>query len=224
MRADATHRFEFVVDGGKRPPFACLARTRAEAEQIARNAGAPVRLRRQLPLPAKHPYSDASARAHLARQGLLREPWRDDVLELVAVLDRVRMTGDSMSVVPVAFLPPSEILARGLTPCGCGKHDTSQRTGLRAVEPPAAVHVMMVDDGGWTLHLRQSRPRPAVQRALDWEPCPDVGPGALGIAFAPACSVWTIALEVLGALQFAGGLRPGELSAVLVGSGGEERA
>ena len=218
MRADATHRFEFEVAGGKRPPFACLAGSRAEAEQIARNAGARVRLRSQVPMPAAHPYSDAAARDHLVRQGLLRHPWRDDVLELVSMLDHVRLTGDAMSVVPVAFLPRSEILARGLRPCGCGRHGSERLPkGLRAVEAPLAILVQMVRDGGWELHLEQRRERPELREILDWEPCPDHGRGALGIAFEPACSVWTIALEVLGTLKFAADLRPGELSAVAVG-------
>lgn len=218
MRADATHRFEFEVDGGRRPAFACLARTRAEAEQIAQNAGAPVRLRSQVPMPARHPYSDAAARDHLVRQGLLRHPWRDDVMAVVGVLDRLRFQGGSASIVPVAFLPPTEILARGLETCA--NHGAQQHPqGLRAVESPAEVSVQMVDDGGWVLHLRQRRPRPGLREALDWEACPDLGCGALGIAFEPACSVWTIALEVLGTLKFAADLRPGELSAVAVGSG-----
>ncbi len=223
MRADATHRFEFEVDGGRRPPFACLARTRTEAEQVARNAGAPVRLRRRLAVPPEH--SDAAARRHLVEQGLLRHPWRDDVIELVSVLDRVRLQGGFMSVVPVAFLPPSEILSRGLTPCRCGKHGAAQQPkGLRAVEPPAALAVRMVEDGGWELHLRQQRERPGLREAIDWEHCPDPGCDALGIAFEPACSVWTIALEVVGTLVFATRLRPGELSAVHVEPDGTESA
>lgn len=218
MRADATHRFEFEVDGGKRPPFACLAGSRAEAEQIARNAGARVRLRSQVPM--GHDDGDASARAHLVAQGLLRHPWRDDVLELVSMLDHVRLTGDAMSVVPVAFLPRSEILARGLRPCGCGRHGSERLPKeLRAVEAPLAILVQMVRDGGWELHLQQRRERPELREILDWEPWPDHGRGALGIAFEPACSVWTIALEVLGTLKFAADLRPGELSAVAVAVG-----
>ncbi|MGM1028950.1 MAG: hypothetical protein ACQEWM_03645 [Actinomycetota bacterium] len=213
MRADATHRFEFEVDGGKRPPFACLARTHAEAEQIARNAGAPVQLRSRVPMPARHPHSDAAARAHLMRQGLLRHPWRDDVMQVVGALDHLRFNGGSVSVVPVAFLPPAEFLARGLQ--ACPNHGTAHHPqGLRAVEPPAELSVRIVEDGGWELHLRQRRPHAGLQEALDWEACPDHGCGALGIAFEPACSVWTIVLEVLGALTFAAGLRPGELSAV----------
>lgn len=216
MRADATHRFEFEVDGGKRPPFACLARTRAEAEQVAQHAGAPVRLRGQVPMPAKHPHSDAAARDHLVRQGLLRHPWRDDVMQVVGVLDQLRLQGGSASIVPVAFLPPAEILARGLVACADhGAHRHPQ--GLRAVESPVEVSVQMVEDGGWVLHLRQRRPRSGLQEALGWDTCPDLGCGALGIAFEPACSVWTIVLEVLGALTFAADLRPGELSAVPVG-------
>ncbi len=218
MRADATHRFEFEVDGGKRPLFACLARTRTEAEQIARQAGAPVRLRSRAPVPDQHPYSDAAARQHLVRQGLLRHPWRDDILQLVSGLDHVRFRGVPLSVVPVAFLPPAEILARGLTRCGCGEHGSDRhRDGLVAVEPSAMVHVAMVEDGGWALHLHQARERPGLREAIDLESCPDLGRGTLGIAFEPACSVWTIALEVFGALRFAADLRPGELSAVPLG-------
>jgi hypothetical protein len=143
-------------------------------------------------------------------------------MEVVGVLDHVRLHGGWLSVVPVAFLSPSQILERGLKACGCGRHGTARPgPGLRAVEPPAEVSVQMVEDGGWLLHLRQQRPRRGLREALDWESCPDPGCDALGIAFEPACSVWTIALEVLGALKFAADLRPGELSAAPVGHDGE---
>ncbi|MFA4841787.1 MAG: hypothetical protein WC580_08775 [Agrococcus sp.] len=214
MRADATHRFEFEVDGGTRPPFVCLARTRAEAEQIARNAGAPVRLRSQVTV--KREDGDAAARADLVEQGLLRHPWRDDVLEIVSVLDHVRFTGDAMSVVPVAFLPLSEILARGLRACGCGRHAAERRaSGLRAVESPASLSARMVDDGGWELHLWQRVERPRVGDMLDWRRCSN-DPDALALGFRPACPVWVVAHRVLITLMAVADLRPGELSAVPV--------
>ena len=220
MRADATHRFEFEVDGGKRPPFVCLARTRTEAEQIARNAGAPVRLRSRVPVePAD---GDAAARADLVAQGLLRHPWRDDVLEIVSVLDHVRFRGGAMSVVPVAFLPASEILARGLRACGCGRHaDERHSNGLRAVEAPASLLVQMVDDGGWELHLWQRVERPGVGDMSDWRRCSN-DPQALALSFRPACPVLVVAHRVLITLMAVADLRPGELSAVPVPSGDPE--
>lgn len=220
MRADATHRFEFEVDGGKRPPFVCLARTRAEAEQIARNAGAPVRFSSQLPVKPKD--GDAAARADLIKLGLLHEPWRDDMLEIVSVLDHIRFTGDAMSVVPVAFLTLSEILARGLRACGCGRHAGERRTtGLRAVEAPAALSVQMVDDGGWELHLWQRVERRRVGDMLDWRRCSN-NPEALALSFRPACPVWVVAHRVLVTLMAVADLRPGELSAVPVSPGDAE--
>lgn len=222
MRADATHRFEFEVDGGSRPPFVCLARTRSEAEQIARHADARVRLRSQVPVARED--GDTAARETLRDQGLLRAPWRDDVLEIVSVLDHARFTGDAMSVVPVAFLPPSEILARGLRACDCGKHGTERRgDGLRAVEPIPAVSAAMVDDGGWELHLWQRADRPRVRDLPDWRRCSN-DPAALALDFRPACPVWVVAHRVLVTLMRVADLRPGELSAVPVGPGAAEHA
>ncbi|MGC5076663.1 hypothetical protein [Agrococcus sp. DT81.2] len=205
------------MDGGKRPPFVCLARTRTEAEQIARNAGAPVRLRSKTSVPPAD--GDAAARADLVQQGLLRHPWRDDVLEIVSVLDHVRFNGGAMSVVPVVFLPPSEILARGLRSCECGRHARERRgDGLRAVEAPAAVSAEMVDDGGWELHLWQRAGRTRVMALPDWRRCSS-DPGALVLDFKPACPVWVVAHRVLITLMTVADLGPGELSAVPVGRG-----
>lgn len=220
MRADATHRFEFEVDGGRRAPFVCLARTRAEAEQVARHAAAPVRLRSQTRVEPRD--GDAAARSELVGQGLLRPPWRDDVLEVVSVLDHVRFTGDAMSVVPVAFLPLTEILARGLRTCDCGRHAGEHRTkGLRAVEAPAALSARMVDDGGWELHLWQRVERPRVGDMRDWRRCSN-DPGALALDYRPACPVWVIAHRVITTLMTVADLRPGELSAVPVPPGDAE--
>lgn len=207
MRADATHRFEFEVDGGRRPPFVCLARTRSEAEQIARHAGAPARLRSRRPVELAD--GDAAARDTVLQQGLLRHPWRDDMLQIVAVLDHVRHSSDAMSVVPVAFLPLAVIAARGLRPCAT--HERVPPGQLHPVQAPAGVLVQMIEDGGWDLHLWQERERPREGDMRDWERCDC---GALGLAFRAATPVWVVAHRVLVTLMLVSDLRPGELSAV----------
>lgn len=214
MRADATYRFEFTVDGGSRPAFVCLARTRDEAQQVARHAGAPARLLRRLPIAPGE--GDDAARLDVRAQGLLSDPWRDDVLELVRVLDHVRWAGGTMSVVPVAFLPASEILARGLSACECGRHGGRRLPmGLRAVEPSAAVAVCMVDDGGWELHLWRGSEDARIIDLPEWRRC-STDPEALALGFRPATPVWVVAHRVLITLMAVADLRPHELSAVHV--------
>ena len=215
MRADATHRFEFQVVGGRLSRFVCLARTRAEAEQIARNASGRVTLLDQVPLGIDE--GDIAAKRELHEVDLLSQPWRDDVVELVSVLDHVRFEGGAMSVVPVAFLPAAEATARGLPACGCGKHDhAAPAGGLVPVQSTMGISAVMDNDGGWELHLHWDGPRPELTATLDWQACPDRECHGLALGLAPGCSVWTVAHEVLFALMVAGALRPGELSCVAI--------
>lgn len=225
MRADATHRFEFEVDHGRRARFVCLARTRAEAEAVARHARASVRLVDRVPLGVDD--GDVAARRELREIGLLAEPWADDVDQIVRTLDHARWTGDAMSVVPVAFLPAREIVSRGLRACGCGKQHGSLEPGMHAVEPPADIAVFMVEDGGWRLHLL-SHPGPtgAMAELLEagWARCAEACPrGGLAMDLVPECSVWTVAHHLLFALLVAGDLRPGELSCAAVHRGDPAR-
>lgn len=211
MRADATHRFEFVVDGGKRPPFACLARTRAEAEQIARNARAPVRLRRQLPLGPND--GDAVARRHLNDKGMLSSAWRDDILELVNSLDHVRFTGGAMWIAWVGSLSASEIVARGLRSCGCSGHMVAPSArGQRAVEAPTALSARMTESGEWQLQLSHREGRSGFLEQFGWKECGTEDCNSLSVTRAFDCSIWWVALEMLAALLVSGDLRPGDLS------------
>lgn len=214
MRADATHWFEFEVDGGRSAPFICAARTAAEAERIARHAGASVRLVEAAPIPPGE--SDEDARMTLARRDLFSGGWRRDVQSLVWVLDRVRHDpGLVASVVPAAFLPPSEIAARGLRSCRCGTKHAGESDERRAVEPAAHVSVVMVEDGGWQLHLSMEQPNAAAFAKLGWPLCNGNHCTASVVAnLQPGCSIWFVVLEVLDALLTTADLRPGELSCV----------
>ncbi|WP_405218581.1 hypothetical protein [Agrococcus sp. Ld7] len=216
MRADATHRFEFEVSGGSRPPFVCLARTRAEAQRVALHARAPVRLTRAQQLGPDE--GDAQARQLVSSEGLLAPPWRDDVATIVQVLDHVRLEpDDSASIIPAAFLPADEIVARGLSACGCGWRHAGETVNRIAVEPTVSISVAMVTDGGWQLHLwSKSLPADKID-AFGWERCAGGHPVVTWMLNArPACSVWIIASEVIDALRTLADLRPSELSCVPV--------
>lgn len=205
MRADATHRFLLDVAGGG--SFECIARTRSEAEQVARHASAPVRLRDQSRLGPRD--GDAEARRMLRGSRLGNPVWRHDLHELVQVLDHVRMCGGAASVVPVAALLPEDIAARGLQPCSEHEHEPCP-DGRVPVDPPAGVIIAMEQDGGWELRLLHSSPLPPRFAQLEWERCEH---GTPGVSMVPGCSVWTVAEEVMMALLLSVGMRPGELSA-----------
>lgn len=205
MRADATHRFTFDVEGGG--SFECIARTRSEAEQVARHAGAPARLREQTRLGPRE--GDAEARRMLTGSRLGNPVWRHDLHELVQVLDHVRLRGGAASVVPVAALLPDEIVARGLQLCS--EHDHAPwPDGRVPVDAPTAVTIVMEQDGGWELRLMHSSPLPQRFAQLEWERCEH---GTPAVSMVPGCSVWMVAQEVMMALLLSVGMRPGELSA-----------
>lgn len=212
MRADATHRFEFDVDDGRRPPFVCLARTRAEAQRVALHARAPVQLTRAQQLGPDE--GDAQARQLVSTEGLLAPPWRDDVATIVQVLDHVRLEpGDAASIIPVAFLPPDEIVARGLSACTCGRRHVGETSDRIAVEPTVSIAATMVTDGGWQLHLWPNGRRADELEDLGWARCRGGHPAESWMLNArPACSVWIIASEVIDVLRTVADLRPGELS------------
>lgn len=173
-----------------------------------------MRLLESSPIPPGE--SDEDARVALARRGLFTGGWRRDVQSLVWVLDRVRHErGVVASVVPAAFLPPKEIAARGLRPCRCGTRHAGESDQLRAVEPAAHVSVMMVEDGGWQLHLTLEKPNAAALANLGWPSCEGghCTPTVL-CNLQPGCSIWAVALVVLDALLTTADLRPGELSCV----------
>lgn len=205
MRADATHRFVFDVAGSG--TFECIARTRSEAEQVARHASAPVRLHDQSRLGPRE--GDAEARRMLTGSRLGNPVWRHDLRELVQVLDHVRLCGGAASVVPVAALLPDEIVARGLQPCSEHDHEPWP-DGRMPVDAPAGVTVFMEEDGGWELRLMHSAPLPPRFAQLEWERCEH---GSPAVSMVPGCSVWTVAEEVMMALLLSVGMRPGELSA-----------
>ncbi|MBO1769251.1 hypothetical protein [Agrococcus sp. TF02-05] len=205
MRADATHRFTFDVTGGG--SFECIARTRSEAEQVARHAGAPVRLRAQTPLGPRE--GDAAARRMLRGSRLGNPVWKHDLHELVQVLDHVRMCGGAASVVPVAALLPEDIAARGIQPCSEHEHEPWP-DGRVPVDAPAGVTVCVEEDGGWELRLMHFTPLPQRFAQLEWERCEHGNPA---VSLVPGCSVWTVAEEVMMALLLSVGMRPGELSA-----------
>ncbi|QUW17799.1 hypothetical protein [Agrococcus sp. Marseille-Q4369] len=206
MRADATHRFTFDVEGGG--SFECIARTRSEAEQVARHAGAPVRLREQARLGSAE--GDVAGRRAITGSRLGNPVWKRDLHELVQVLDHVRLRGGAASVVPVAALLPDEIVARGLQLCS--EHDHAPwPDGRVPVDAPAAVTIVMEQDGGWELRLMHSSPLPQRFAQLEWERCEHGNPA---VSMVPGCSVWTVAAEVMIALLLSVGMRPGELSAM----------
>lgn len=223
MRADATHRFEFEVSGGSRPPFVCLARTRAEAQRVALHARAPVRLVRTQQLGPDE--GDAQARQLVAAEGLFAPPWRDDAASIVHALDHVRLEpGDAASIIPVAFLPAGEIVARGLSACTCGRRHAGETADRIAVEPTTSIVATMVMDGGWQLHLWTRTLATDDLEELCWERCAGdhlVETWALNAR--PACSVWIIASEVIDVLRSVADLRPGELSCVPVPRGAAAR-
>jgi hypothetical protein len=210
MRADATHRFEFDVTGGG--TFACIARTRSEAEQVARHAGAPARLREQTRLGSAE--GDVAGRRAITGSRLGNPVWKRDLHELVQVLDHVRMQGGAASVLPVAALLPEEIAARGLQPCTEHEHEPWP-DGRVPVDPPAAVTVFIEEDGGWELRLQHTAPLSERFAQLEWERCEHGNPA---VSMVPGCSVWTVAQEVMMALLLSVGMRPGELSARPMGT------
>ncbi len=146
--------------------------------------------------------------------------WNDDVAEVVSMLDHVRFTGDAMSIVPVAFLPASEIAARGLRACDCGRHGrAAMRMGLLPVESDMSIVVTMVEDGGWQAHLVQRHEDPGQVDDLiefGWNRCRGSACEGLSLDFLPGCSVWLVAQLVLATMRMVGDLRPGELSCAAV--------
>lgn len=205
MRADATHRFTFDVTGGG--SFECIARTRSEAEQVARHAGAPVRLREQSRLGAAE--GDVAGRRAITGSRLGNPVWKGDLHELVQVLDHVRMRGGAASVLPVAALHPDEMVARGMRPCREHEHEPWP-DGRVPVDARAAVIVHIEEDGGWELRLLHAASLPERFAKLEWERCEHGNPA---VSMVPGCSVWTVAQEVMMALLLSVGMRPGELSA-----------
>ncbi|SFS11590.1 hypothetical protein SAMN04487783_1599 [Agrococcus baldri] len=73
--------------------------------------------------------------------------------------------------------------------------------------------VQTMEDGSWSLHLREQSKRTGPLTKIDWERCPDAHCRGLGAKRPPLTSVWSIALEGLAALTASIGLRPGALSA-----------
>lgn len=206
MRADATHRFTFDVEGGG--SFECIARTRSEAEQVARHAGAPVHLREQTRLGSAE--GDVAGRRAITGSRLGNPVWKRDLHELVQVLDHVRMRGGAASVLPVAALHPDEIVARGMRPCPEHEHEPGP-DGRVPVDARAGVTIYIEEDGGWELRLLLSVPLPERFAQLEWERCEHGNPA---VSMVPGCSVWTVAAEVMIALLLSVGMRPGELSAM----------